>query len=109
MNHSAPKACENNRRAINADLRLDEDLQAVKKLDIEQFIQSILASLPTDGQTIQAEVKENLRIAVEASLTRMNIVSREEFDAQTDLLQRTRIKLAELEKELSTLQETRSS
>ena len=80
----------------------------MKKPDIEQFIQSILTNLPGDGQTIHAEVKENLRIAVEASLTRMNIVSREEFDAQTDLLQRTRMKLAELEKELSTLQEARS-
>lgn len=71
--------------------------------NIDQLLQSILKTLPTDGRVIQEEVKENLRTAVAASLTRMNIVSREEFDAQSELLQRTRIKLAELEKQLDSL------
>ena len=75
-----------------------------RKLNIEQLMQSILRTLPADGQAIREEVKDNLRIAVESSLTRMNIVSREEFDAQSALLQRTRIKLAELEKELARVQ-----
>ena len=71
--------------------------------NIDQLLQSIFKTLPTDGRVIQEEVKENLRTAVAASLTRMNIVSREEFDAQSELLQRTRIKLAELEKQLDSL------
>ena len=81
----------------------------MKKADLEQFIQSILANLPADGQAIRTEVKENFRTAVEASLTRMNIVSRDEFDAQTALLQRTRIKLEALEKELARLQQEQSA
>lgn len=80
-----------------------------RNLNIDQLLQSILRSLPADGLALRDEVKDNLRIAVESSLARMNIVSREEFDAQTALLQRTRVKLAELEEQLARLQEVSSS
>ena len=75
-----------------------------KSFNIEQLLQSILKTLPADGQAIQDELKDNLRTTLAASLARMNIVSREEFDAQAELLQRTRIKLAELEKQLESLE-----
>ena len=75
-----------------------------KSFNIEQLLQSILKTLPADGQAIQDELKDNLRSTLAASLARMNIVSREEFDAQAELLQRTRIKLAELEKHLESLE-----
>ena len=71
-----------------------------KTANIEQLIQTILRTIPSDGSAIKGEIKENIGAAIEASLARMNIVSREEFDAQSALLQRTRIKLEKLEKEL---------
>ena len=71
-----------------------------KTANIEQLIQTIVRTIPGDGAAIKDEIKENLAAALEASLARMNIVTREEFDAQTALLQRTRIKLEKLEKEL---------
>ena len=80
-----------------------------KNPNIEQLMRSILQTLPADGLAIRQEVKDNLRIAVESSLARMNVVSREEFDAQSALLQRTRIKLAELEEKLAQLQEESST
>ena len=79
-----------------------------KTLNIEQFLNSILRTLPADGLAIREEVKDNLRTAVESSLARMNLVSREEFDAQSALLQRTRIKLAELEQQLEQLRQAAS-
>lgn len=41
--------------------------------------------------------KRELQIAVKASLAKLNLVTREEFDAQTAVLQRTRQKLEALE------------
>ena len=75
----------------------------VTKTNIEHLIQTVLKTLPSDGAAVKGEIKENLTAALEASLTRMNIVTREEFDAQTALLQRTRIKLERLEQELNAL------
>jgi ubiquinone biosynthesis accessory factor UbiK len=75
----------------------------VTKKNIEQLIQTVLKTLPNDGAAVKGELKENLTAALEASLTRMNIVTREEFDAQSALLQRTRIKLEKLERELDSL------
>jgi len=75
----------------------------VTKKNIEQLIQTALKTLPNDGAAVKGELKENLTAALEASLTRMNIVTREEFDAQSALLQRTRIKLEKLERELDSL------
>ena len=75
----------------------------VTKTNIEHLIKTVLKTLPSDGAAVKDEIKENLTAALEASLTRMNIVTREEFDAQTALLQRTRIKLEKLEQELNAL------
>lgn len=77
-----------------------------KSTHIEQLIQTIIKTLPSDGAAIKGEIKDNLSAAMEASLARMNIVTREEFDAQTALLQRTRIKLENLEKELEKLSDS---
>lgn len=86
---------------ISKDLNL-----GTKSTHIEQLIQTIIKTLPSDGAAIKGEIKDNLSAAMEASLARMNIVTREEFDAQTALLQRTRIKLENLEKELEKLSDS---
>ena len=39
-----------------------------------------------------------MRLVLESAFARMNLVTREEFDAQTLLLRRTREKLEELER-----------
>lgn len=74
-----------------------------KTANIEHIVQTIIKTLPSDGAAIKGEIKDNLSAAMEASLARMNLVTREEFDAQSALLQRTRIKLESLEKELEEL------
>lgn len=74
--------------------------------NLEQLVQTILKSLPKDAALIRDEIKDNLSSVMEASLARMNLVTREEFDAQTALLQRTRIKLERLERELEAFKQT---
>lgn len=48
--------------------------------------------------------QETLRMIVQKALQKCDLVSREEFDAQTAVLQRTRAKLQELEAQVSALQ-----
>lgn len=67
----------------------------------QRLLDELHAQLPTNDQLIP---KRELNIALQAALTRLDLVTREEFDAQTAVLQRTRQKLEVLEQELERLE-----
>jgi BMFP domain-containing protein YqiC len=50
------------------------------------------------------DVEKNLKSAMSGMLARLDVVTREEFDAQAQVLARTREKLAELEARLARLE-----
>ena len=52
---------------------------------------------------IKGEVDKSVRALTQSALARLDVVSREEFDAQTRNLERTRARVAELEAELAAL------
>lgn len=70
---------------------------------IEHIIQQIQDNLPKWikdlGQDAEAKVKQVLQ----AQLSKLDIVTREEFDVQTQVLMRTREKLTALEKRVKEL------
>ena len=55
------------------------------------------------GSDLRAEVDRGLRSLAQSALARLDMVSREEFDAQAEVLNRTRTKVAALEAELEEL------
>lgn len=50
------------------------------------------------------QLPEHVRALLASTLAKMNLVSREEFDAQAQVLARTRAKLEQLEAQLAELQ-----
>ena len=60
--------------------------------------------MPRGFQSLQDDFERNLRAALEAALRRMNLVSREEFEIQQAVLQRTREKLEALQKRVDELE-----
>ncbi|MGR9090118.1 MAG: accessory factor UbiK family protein [Gammaproteobacteria bacterium] len=65
---------------------------------IEELVDGIAKVLPAGSGQLREEAKANVRLVLESAFARMNLVTREEFDAQTLLLRRTREKLEELER-----------
>lgn len=64
-----------------------------------------LADGPPRGvQNLQDDVQRNLRAGLESALGRLNLVTREEFEIQRAVLQRTREKLQALEQRLAALE-----
>ena len=61
--------------------------------------------LPDDGPSIREELNANLKIAIQGAISRLDLVTREEFDAQAIVLQRTRSMIEELEKQVSELEQ----
>jgi ubiquinone biosynthesis accessory factor UbiK len=55
------------------------------------------------GSGVKGEVDKSVRSLAQSALARLDVVSREEFDAQTALLQRTYARVAALEAELEKL------
>lgn len=51
-----------------------------------------------------ADMEKNLRVVLQSTLTRLNLVSREEFDVQTQVLARSREQIAALESRLAELE-----
>ena len=77
----------------------------INKEHIEEFIQQTSKLIPDDLSRFKKEIEHNLRTTLSASLSKMDLVTREEYDIQTALLQRTRAKLDILQAKLSEIEE----
>ena len=55
------------------------------------------------GSNARNEVDKSVRALAQSALSQLDLVSREEFDAQTEILKRTRSKVIALEAELEEL------
>ena len=68
---------------------------------MKELIESILDILPQNTKEIKEDVKDNLKILVNDYLRRIDVVTREEFDVQKEVLLKTRKKLDDLEEKLN--------
>lgn len=69
----------------------------------DDLAKKITGLLPGNIQQVQQDIESNIKALLQSSLSKMNLVSREEFDVQAALLARTREKLDQLEKQLAEL------
>ena len=61
-------------------------------------------AVPSGVREIQKDVEKNLRTVLQTSLSKLDLVTREEFDVQARVLARTREKLDKLEKTIAALE-----
>ena len=71
---------------------------------IEQIARQVHESMPKGHRDLGEDVEKKIRQVLQSQLTRLDLVSREEFDVQTQVLLRTREKLALLEQRISDLE-----
>jgi len=71
---------------------------------LNELADKLSSVVPDSVKTIKADVDNNIKAVLESSLRQMNLVSREEFDVQSALLERTLAKLDQLEKQLEEIQ-----
>ena len=76
-----------------------------QKNTFDDLAKKITSLLPANVQQLQQDLESNIRALLQSSLSKMNLVTREEFDVQEALLQRTREKLEKLEKLLQELEQ----
>ena len=74
------------------------------KEKIEMAISDITKISPEDLNILKEDLEKNLRATLNATFSKMELVTREEFDIQASLLSRTREKLETLQEKLSELE-----
>ena len=67
---------------------------------IQELIEGILNILPQNTKEMKNDLKDNLKILLNDYLRKIDVVTREEFDIQKEVLLKTREKLDDLEKKL---------
>ncbi len=70
----------------------------MKPQQINHLADKIESLLPPGIKQVKDDFDEKLKKLLQQQLTKMDFVSREEFDIQSKVLARTRAKLEELEK-----------
>jgi len=76
----------------------------IDKTVLDGLAKRVTDSIPDGLKFLQEDVEKNVRSALEAGLSHLDLVTREEFDLQTAVLARTREKLEQLEKVVAKLE-----
>ena len=76
---------------------------------LDDLIQRIDALTPESLKSTRAEMHKTLKAGIESLLQRLDLVTREEFDVQSQLLARTRQRLNELQARLDEMERERDS
>ncbi len=71
---------------------------------IENIARKLAESVPESLRAVGADLENNFRAVLRASLAKLDLVTREEFEVQEAVLARTREKLEALEKRLEELE-----
>ena len=73
---------------------------------LDDLAQRLAKTVPTGLQVLQEDLQHNLRAGLEAGLSHLDLVTREEFDVQAGVLARTRQKLEALEAQVAALEKS---
>ncbi|MFV8835094.1 accessory factor UbiK family protein [Aquisalimonas sp.] len=71
---------------------------------LDEMARKFAANLPPGLREFQQEMERNFRTTMQSTFNRLDLVTREEFDAQSKVLARTRAQLEALEERVAALE-----
>ena len=89
-------------RISNSERTTEVSLMNTPRID--EIVRRLVESVPPGVRAVQKDLENNFRAVLRASLTKLDLVSRDEFDAQMRVLERTRARLEELEKRVAEME-----
>ena len=76
---------------------------------IEDLAKTLFAALPTSLQNLETDIQQQFKEILHATFTRLDLVTREEFDVQIKVLARTREKIESLQHQVDALLQEKNS
>ena len=67
---------------------------------LDDLVRQLSKALPPELRTMEQETRKQFKGILESAFQKLDLVSREEFDIQVKVLQKTRAKLEQLEAQL---------
>jgi ubiquinone biosynthesis accessory factor UbiK len=64
---------------------------------LDELARRLAESVPESVKTFGRDIEANFKAVLQAQLAKLDLVTRQEFDVQASILQRTQAKLADLE------------
>jgi len=74
---------------------------------IDDLAKKLGEMMPASLSRFQEDIEKNLKAGLKGALQKMDLVTREEYEVQRALLERSQARLAELEARIATLEATR--
>ena len=71
---------------------------------LDDVSRRISEAVPPSLRQLQTEIEKNVRVNLQSVFTKMDLVTREEFDVQAAVLARTRARLEALERQVAELE-----
>ena len=78
--------------------------EALKRPQLDELARQLADAVPKNLRALGEDLEKNFRSLLAAGFERMDLVTREEFDLQTAVLERTREKLELLEARIEQLE-----
>jgi ubiquinone biosynthesis accessory factor UbiK len=76
----------------------------MEQIRIDEIARRLLESVPPAFRSMQQDLETNFRAVLRSSLGKLDLVSRDEFDTQSRVLERTRARLEALEDKVRALE-----
>lgn len=76
---------------------------------LEELAKKLFTALPSSLQNLETDIQQQFKEILHAAFTRMDLVTRDEFDVQTKVLARTREKIDALQDQVDALLKEKSS
>ncbi len=78
-------------------------------MDAESLSQILFRALPSHLKDLEQDIQQQFKMILSGAFAKMNIVTREEFDVQANVLAKTREKVEALEKKIEALEHSMHS
>lgn len=78
----------------------------MESLRIDDLARRLLEQVPPALRAVQQDLEAGFRAVLRERLSKLDLVTRDEFDAQTRVLERTRARLESLEARLASMEGT---
>ena len=76
----------------------------IKPEDIRNIAKKLADSIPEGAKQLPEDIQQHFQQVMHDAFNKMDLVTKEEFDVQSKVLQKTRDKLTELEKQVKELE-----
>lgn len=76
----------------------------MNKQTADSILEQIMGALPAGWEQLRGDLDRNLHSALRSTLTKLDLVTRDEFEIQREVLARTRAKCDQLAEQIAALE-----